>query len=295
MVEAQGRSEDKGETAPASAVAPAGAQPAWPGWLQATAICIRFYSRLPVPALAGEADRHALPDFRLVPRAVPVAAIIIALPAALILVATGAAGVQPMLATGLALTALVLTTGAFHEDGLADTCDGLFGGHSPEKRLEIMKDSRVGSFGAVAIGLSLLLRAGGLASILAAAGPLAAGGCLLLAACWSRAEGVGLLAREAPARSTGASAAVGRPRADTAWIGFGLAGALGLALTLAAGLPLAGLALALALSHASARGLAALARRLIGGQTGDIVGAVQQIGEIAIYCGFAVVLGGGQP
>lgn len=285
------QAEEPRQGAAASAAPP----PFWPGWLRAGAICIRFYSRLPVPALPGEADRHALPDFRLVPRAVPLAALVIALPAALILLGSGAAGVHPMLAAGLAIAALVVTTGAFHEDGLGDSADGLFGGHSAERRLEIMKDSRVGSFGAVAIALALLLRIAGLASILGAAGPVAAAGCLLLAAAWSRAEGVGLLAREPAARSGGASAAVGRPLRRTAWIGFVLAAALALTITLATGLPLAALALALALCHAAARGLAALARRMIGGQTGDIVGAVQQIGEIAIYCGFALVLGGARP
>lgn len=294
-MEAPGVGEAQGEMAPDSMAAPAAAQPAWPGWLRATATCIRFYSRLPVPALAGEADRHALPDFRMIPRAVPLAAMVIALPAALLMLGSGAAGVHPMLATGLAVSALVLTTGAFHEDGLGDTADGLFGGHSPERRLEIMKDSRVGSFGAVAIALSLLLRVAGLASVLVAAGPLAAACCLLLAACWSRAEGIGLLAREAPARSGGASAAVGRPLASTAAIAFGLAALLGLGLVWLGALPLIGLVLALAMSHGAARGLGALARRLIGGQTGDVVGAVQQISEIAVYCGFALVLGGARP
>lgn len=287
--------EAQGEIGRDGAAAPAGAMPVWPGWLRATAICIRFYSRLPVPALKGETDRYVLPDFRLVPRAVPLAAMVIALPAALLLIGTGAAGIHPMLATALAVSALVLVTGAFHEDGLGDTADGLFGGHNRERRLEIMKDSRVGSFGAVAISLALLLRTAGLASVLVAAGPFAAGCCLLVAAGWSRAEGVGLLAREVPARPAGASASVGRPLAETAWIAFGLSAALGLALTLVAGLPLAGLALALLLAHLATRGLGALARRLIGGQTGDIVGAVQQIGEIAVYCGYALVLGGARP
>ncbi len=55
--------------------------PTWPGWPRATAQAIRFYSRLPVPALPGEADPHAAPDFRLMPRALPVAGLVIALPA----------------------------------------------------------------------------------------------------------------------------------------------------------------------------------------------------------------------
>jgi adenosylcobinamide-GDP ribazoletransferase len=265
--------------------------PDWPGWLAATAICIRFYSRLPVPRLPGEGDLYALPDFRLVPRAVPLAALVIALPAALVMLAGGLAGINPYLAATLAITALVLTTGAFHEDGLADAADGLFGGATPERRLEIMKDSRIGSYGAMALGLSLLLRVTALAAILAAAGPWAGPAMVLAAAPWSRAEGVRLLATQPPARSSGASAAVGQPSMATAWTALTLSLVLGLATTLAAGLPPAGLVLGLLLASLAVTGLARLARRLIGGQTGDILGAAQQIAEIAIYCGFAFLLG----
>lgn len=266
-------------------------EPHWPGWLAATAICIRFYSRLPVPVLPGEGDGHALPDFRLVPRALPLAAVVIAMPAALVMLAGGLAGINPYLAATLTITALALTTGAFHEDGFADTADGLFGGATPERRLEIMKDSRVGSYGAMALGLSLLLRVTALAAILQASGALAGAAAMLIAAAWSRANGVHLLASEPPARLTGASAAVGQPSMATARIALALALVLGVAATLATDLPLKGLVLGFILAGLAVTGLARLARRLIGGQTGDIIGAAQQLAEIAIYCGFAFVLG----
>jgi adenosylcobinamide-GDP ribazoletransferase len=272
-----------------------GAEPVWPGWLVATAICIRFYSHLPVPRLPGEGDIHALPDFRLVPRAVPLAALAIALPAALVMAGAGIAGLHPMLAAALGVTGLVIVTGAFHEDGLGDSADGLFGGHTPERRLEIMKDSRVGSFGAVAIALALLLRVTALGSIAGAGGGLAAAAVLLVAAMASRAAGVGLLASEGPARAGGAAAAVGRPTFATAGVALGLSAAIGCALTLLSRLPPAGLALAFVLAALATLGLARLARRLIGGQTGDIVGAAQQIAEIAVYLGFALALGGALP
>ncbi|PTM38667.1 adenosylcobinamide-GDP ribazoletransferase [Bosea sp. 124] len=270
-------------------------EPAWPGWPVATAICIRFYSRLPVPILAGESDPHASPDFRAVPRALPIAALIIALPAALVLFGAGLAGLAPTLAATLAVTALALATGAFHEDGLADTADGLFGGHTAERRLEIMKDSRVGSYGAIALGLSLMLRVTALASILEAAGAWAATAALLAAAPWSRAEGLRLLATQEPARSGGASASVGQPSRDTAVFALAASGALALVAALASPLPVAGLAVGLLLARLAAMGLARLAGRLIGGQTGDILGATQQLAEIAIYLGFALALGLGRP
>jgi adenosylcobinamide-GDP ribazoletransferase len=258
-------------------------EPSWPGWLAATAICVRFYSRLPFPRLASQREIHAMPDFRLVPRALPLAALLIALPAALILLGAGLAGINPTLAAALAVTALVLTTGAFHEDGLADAADGLFGGHTPERRLEIMKDSRVGTFGVMALGLSLLLRVSALAAILAAAGPWAAAGAVLIAAPWSRTEGIYLLATEKPARAEGTSVAVGRPTGRTALIAFCLSAAFAIALDTSLALPPFGLVLGWFLSFGTGTVLKRLCRRLIGGQTGDIVGAMQQLSEIAIY------------
>lgn len=265
------------------------APPSWPGWLIATATCIRFYSRLPVPALPGE-SAHGLPDFRLVPRALPVAALAIASPAALIALLAGLAGVNTVLAAALAVTALVLTTGALHEDGLADSADGLFGGQTRERRLEIMKDSRVGTFGVLALGLSLLLRVSALAAILQGAGALAAAGAILAAAPWSRVEGLRILATVEPARRDGTALAVGRPERSILPLAYGLAAAFAMLPTLATALPLAGLLVGLALSVAAASWLARLATRLIGGQSGDIVGASQQLCEIAIYLGLAVVI-----
>jgi adenosylcobinamide-GDP ribazoletransferase len=271
------------------------AEPVWPGWAIATAICIRFYSRLPVPALPGETDPHAPPDFRTMPRALPFAALIIALPAALVLLGAGAAGLGGLLSAILAVTTLAVTTGALHEDGLADSADGLFGGRTPERRLEIMKDSRLGSYGALAMALALGLRVAALALILDRAGPLAATGAFMIAAVLSRLSGVRLLAMVAPARTDGAAAAVGRPSQQTAWLGYVIGVVLALALAVASSPPLRGLALGLALTALNAILVGRLCRRLVGGQTGDIAGATQQLDEIAIYLGFALALGAGGP
>lgn len=286
--------EDRDAAPPQAApLPPAGAEPAWPGWIVATTICIRFYSRLPVPALPGEADPHAAPDFRTVPRALPFAALIIALPAALVLFGAGAAGLGGLLSAALALATLAVTTGALHEDGLADSADGLFGGRTPERRLEIMKDSRLGSYGALAMGLALLLRVFALALILDRAGPVVATGVFLIAAMISRLSGVHLLALVAPARSNGASAAVGRPSLRTALIGYAVGCAVAIVLDFSLGLPRWGLPLGLALAAANAVLVRRLCVRLIGGQTGDIAGATQQLDEIALYLGFALMLGAG--
>jgi adenosylcobinamide-GDP ribazoletransferase len=262
----------------------------WPGLPIATIQCVRFYSRLPMPRLGSESDPHGVPDFRIVPRALPLAALVIAMPAAACLWALDAGGLSATLCAAIAITVLVLSTGAFHEDGLADSADGLFGGHDVERRLEIMKDSRVGTFGAVALGLSLILRIAALAAIAESAGGATAAIVILVAAAWSRGLGIKILADDAPARAYGAAAAVGQPTRATTRIAL----AASLAITIA-GFSLAGLGphvalLALVLAGLLAALMAHLARRLIGGQTGDIAGAGQQLAEIGFYIGVAATI-----
>ena len=267
-------------------------QPAMPAltparFALAVARCVRFYSRLPMPAIPGEADPHAIPDFRIEPVGLPVAALIIALPTVLVTALAFAVRLDPVLVAALAITALVITTGAFHEDGLGDSADGLFGGHDPERRLEIMKDSRIGTFAGCALVLSLLLRVMALAAIVRAGGLDAAIGALLFAAITSRVEGVRVLASLPVARAYGASAAVGKPSLRVAMIAIGLGLALAGIVAILCGLPFWGVVAGLVLGNLAVSILAGLARRLIGGQTGDIAGAAQQLAEIGVYVGLA--------
>ena len=114
---------------------------------------------------------------------------------------------------------------------------------------------------------------------------------MLVAAPWSRAEGLFMLATQPAARNSGAAAAVGQPTVLTARIALGLSLFLATGIGLAAQLPIAGLLIGFALAHGAAAVLSRMARRLIGGQTGDILGAAQQLAEIAIYLGLALALG----
>jgi adenosylcobinamide-GDP ribazoletransferase len=267
------------------------ARPAsWPGWAIATAQGVRFYSRLPVPALPGEGNPHSAPDFRLMPRALPLAAIIIAMPAFAMATLASALDLPATLVAALTLTVLTLSTGAFHEDGLADTFDGLFGGHDKERRLEIMKDSRIGAFGGCALMLAFLLRFACLAALIeeGSLSILLAG--LMAAAIWSRVLGIHVLAIDAPARAYGALATVGQPTIMTARTALGLGAGLCLVAALLGGAPLGGLIVGLGLAALAALGMAATARRLIGGPTGDIAGAVQQLAEVAVYLGLVMAL-----
>jgi adenosylcobinamide-GDP ribazoletransferase len=182
----------------------------------------------------------------------------------------------------------VVATGALHEDGLADVADGFGGGATRERRLEIMRDSRIGAYGGAALVLALALRIGALATLLDRLGPPAATA-LVLAASLSRVAALLPMALLPPARADGLSAGVGRPgRASLAVAsGTGLALA-GLAVPL--GLPWHGVALMVALAGLAALALTRLARGKIGGQTGDVIGACQQAAEIAALVGLVAAV-----
>ena len=267
-----------------------GGEADWPGRgaLYDLAGCLRFYSRLPVPQLPGEPDPHRTPDFTRLPRMLPLAGLILALPAALTLAAGWRIGLGPFLAATLAVAVMVLATGALHEDGLADVADGFGGGATPERRLEIMRDSRIGAYGGVALVLALALRIGALATLLDRTG-YAAATALLLAASWSRVAALAPMVLLPPARPWGLSAAVGRPGRAT--LATALATGLGLALlALPLGLPFHGVGLMILLAGLATLGLTRLARHEIGGQTGDVIGACQQAAEIAALLGLVAAL-----
>ena len=182
----------------------------------------------------------------------------------------------------LATAASLLATGAFHEDGFADTCDGLGGGATRERALEIMRDSRLGTYGAA--GLGLMLAAKVLA--LAATPPEAVPWLLIAAHAASRSSAVLAIATGTYVRDAGVAGPVAGSVAPDS-LAFGVAtAAAAVGVLLAVATPaviLAGLG-GLAAGHLAMR--AAYERRL-GGYTGDCLGAVQQTSELGMYLGVA--------
>ena len=264
--------------------------PSWRSAAVETVQCLRFYSRLPVPALSFESDPHAVPDFAVAPRMLPIAGGIIGAVGGGALLAASWLGLSPLPAAALGVTTLVVATGAFGEDGLADACDGLFGGRTPERRLEIMSDSRVGSYGVAAMGLALLLRVTLLASAVETAGAAGGAAALIVAGALSRVAGLVPLWKLPPAKREGRSAAVGRPTDATMRTAALLCGLL----TLLLALPTFGLlhaVLACGAAWLAGAALTRIARRLLGGQTGDIAGATQQAAEIAVLLVLCVLPG----
>ncbi|MDR3436998.1 adenosylcobinamide-GDP ribazoletransferase [Telmatospirillum sp.] len=184
-----------------------------------------------------------------------------------------AIGLPPALAALLAVAATALATGAMHEDGLSDVADGFGGGADRDRKLAIMKDSRLGSYGALALVLGLSLRVGALASLGA---PAAVAGALIASHALGRAAIPLVMQGLMPVRTGGLGATAGQPSPSTAGI------AATLALIIVAMVLPAGAAFAAALAATAATFvLGAVAWRQIGGQTGDVLGAVEQVSEIA--------------
>lgn len=251
---------------------------------------LRFYSRLPVPALPGEADPHALPDFPRMARMLPIAGAILGLVAAAVLAGAAALGLPPLVAAALAIASLVLATGALHEDGLADVCDGFGGGATRERRLEIMKDSRVGAFGATALALALIVRVAALAALLEAVGIAGAAAACVALSTVSRTATLIPLALADPARRDGAAAAVGRLPLPVLVQAGAIASLLASALAALGGLAISGMLLAILAAGLAGWALTRLSVRMIGGQTGDVAGAAQQVAEVAAACLLLIAL-----
>jgi adenosylcobinamide-GDP ribazoletransferase len=138
---------------------------------------LAFFTRLPLRRGDG-----APLDMNRIAWAAPVAGAIVGVVGAGVLAATEVLGLPRLISAGLATAALIAVTGALHEDGLADTADGFGGGATRERKLEIMRDSRIGAFGAVALALSILIRVAALAAALKGGFWNAAGSLILVAA-----------------------------------------------------------------------------------------------------------------
>jgi len=206
--------------------------------------------------------------------ALPIAGLLVGLVGAIIYAIAHRIGLRTEAAAVLALAATILVTGALHEDGLADTLDGLGGGRSRDLRLEIMRDSRIGTYGACALIVSITLRWITLATI---AEPAAVAAALLIAHTAARSALPVFMWLVPPARSDGLSAGAGQPSPQSAIIAAGL-GVLCLVIGFGPGKAIMGLIL---LSIAALI-WGVIATRQIGGQTGDILGALEQVGEIVV-------------
>ena len=245
---------------------------AWGPWLGERSselkVSIAFSTRLPFARpVAGGALGLAV-------WALPIAGILIGAVGALVYALAHRLGLPAWPAAALTIAATLAATGCLHEDGLADTADGFGGGATREAKLEIMRDSRVGTYALCALAMSLLIRTSALASL---ADPAPVAAALIAAHAGARATMPLLMFFVPPARKDGLSFDAGRPSnervAAAAILGvlilvgsFGLRHAVEVVILLAIVIAL----------------MARLSLKQIGGQTGDVAGALEQISEMVI-------------
>jgi adenosylcobinamide-GDP ribazoletransferase len=252
--------------------------PDFKAWTADLLTAAAFLTRLPLPAVRDEAARQPARAMRVY----PVIGLLVGLIGTGVFALADGLALSPWLAGLLALAATVLLTGALHEDGLADVADGFGGGESRARKLAIMRDSRIGSYGVLALVFSLALRGGALAALGDPAAVLAA---LVAAHGLARALLPLAMILLPAARDDGLAAGFGRPRGRDAALALGLA--VGLA-WLALGLVAALVVTIAALTAAAAIGL--LARRQIGGYTGDVLGTSEQAVECAVLLAAVALL-----
>lgn len=256
--------------------------------INGTARAISFLTRIPVPDhfFKGAANEAIARNAGLF----PLAGALIGLAGGIVLALAHIIGLPTGLSAAIAIITLIVLTGALHEDGLGDVADGFGGGRTADKRLAIMKDSSLGTYGVIATVSSVLLRISALAAIFQASG-LVAAACALIAAHASSRGAMVWFWHEMPlAREDGVSAKAGTPNESA----FSLAAILALIILILFGIAASGFlsaSVALGLGLCMLLGFKRLCMSMIGGQTGDTLGACQQLVEIAVLIGLASQFG----
>ena len=237
-------------------------------------MALRFFSRLPTGTREFEA-----PDLSRIAVSLPFASVIIALGPALLLLLLSLI-LPGYFAAALAVGTMLAVTGAMADDALADAADGVVGGATPERRLEIMKDSRHGTYGVAALCLYIVLRVVALGSI-ASVNPVGAAAIWIATTVLARSGSLWLSLELPLARKDGVSATAGRVGQGS--FGVGLLFSVLIAFIAAApATSVVAVVLAFLTAGLIAWGWTAVCRKLIGGQTGDLIGALQALIEVGV-------------
>ena len=260
---------------------------------------LMFLSRLPV-ARIGPAE---LPDFPKSSQTFLIAGFIIALPGALVLYSSVLLGMPHLIAAALGVIVSVMTTGGLHEDGLADVADGFWGGHTKERKLEIMRDSSVGSYGSMAIIVSIGLRVFCIAALLDRFTLSETMIALVLISGFSRSTMLYpwyVLPNARTACSEERTKPKEKPKRDLS-SGFGQPGldAMGASLIISVPCQIAFIYLvgivpgliSLLFAYLLMYGMTELIRKHLGGHTGDTLGAVQQVVTLGMLLGLLIKFG----
>ncbi len=240
----------------------------------------RFLTRVPLP-VTGQKFIVLSEAFLIFP---VVGALIGAFSGLLLWAGTGL-GLTSFLAAVIAVGATIVLTGGLHEDGLGDVADGFGGGKTREQKLEIMRDSRLGTYGVLCLILAVAARLGILAALADQLPPLSVVFVLIAGAALSRGAMVGIVSHLPAARDDGLAASLS-PSGLNSILTYGVSVTIALAVLLPV-MAVFSAVLTIVLTAGATFLVAILALRQIGGQTGDVAGAAQQIAEIS--CLLAVV------
>ncbi|MCY4406658.1 MAG: adenosylcobinamide-GDP ribazoletransferase [Rhodospirillaceae bacterium] len=246
-------------------------------WRSDLRTALLFLTRVPLKAARPEGES---PPLGRALRAFPIVGALIGLFAGIVYAIAVGIGLPDIVAAVLAVGAGALATGALHEDGLADMADGFGGGSTRERKLAIMRDSRIGAYGVIVLVVVLAAKVGAIADL---------GGTGLVIAAMVAAAGVSRAAMPAvmlwldPARADGLAADAGRPPSTHVWTGVALAAVLAVGLLTWSGL------VAFLVAGIGTAAVAWLAERQVGGHTGDVLGGVQQFAEVLFLLTLAAV------
>ena len=214
-------------------------------------------------------------------RAFPLIGALLGLCGGLAFAVSSALGIPDLVSGIIAISIIALATGALHEDGLADMIDGFGGGRTVETKLSIMRDSRIGAYGVIALITVLAAKVGVLADL----GDIGVVICTLIcSAATSRAAMPAMMRWLPPARRSGLSAQIGQPTAKDVYIGIAIAGILCVCLLGWSGI------LAFLMTASAAILMVLLTKKQIGGHTGDVLGGTQQICELAFLLTLVAII-----
>lgn len=253
-------------------------------WLQDLRTTIVFLTRIPVPEVSGSDDKkldsedvnESKKSTKITPmgravRAFPLVGVLIGIFGGVVFAITDLLGLPTLVASMIAIASMIFVTGALHEDGLADMVDGLGGGKNRKQKLSIMRDSRIGAYGVIALVLVLGAKVGALTDLENIGLVISA---LICASAFSRAVLPAMMRWMPTAHVDGLGAGAGKPPADAVWTGLAIAVIFSVCLLTWSGV------VALLISSFSAFSVAFFVRRQLGGHTGDVLGATQQIAEL---------------
>ena len=246
-------------------------------WRNDFRAALLFLTRVPLKRARPAGDT---PPLGRAVRAFPIVGALIGLVAGIVYAIAAGIGLPDIVAAVLAVGAAALATGALHEDGLADMADGFGGGSTRERKLAIMRDSRIGAYGVIVLVVVLAAKVGAIAD-LEDTGPVIAA--MVAAAGVSRAAMPAVMLWLEPARADGLAADAGRPPSTYVWTALAMAAVLAVGLLTWSGL------VAFLIAGLGTAALAWLAERQVGGHTGDVLGGVQQISEVLFLLTLAAV------